>query len=251
MTDNLIFGRNPVIEAINSGHSIDKILIQTEAQNIAKITALAKEHKIMFQFVNRKKLDELCEEHSAGQEVRHQGVVALVAAQKYYEVDEILAFAAGKNEPPLLLIADGITDPHNLGSIIRTANAAGVHGIIIPKNRSVSLNSTVAKISAGAAEYTRVAKVSNIAQTIDKLKKQGVWIAGTDLSAVQTHYETGLTGPLAIALGSEGAGMSRIVKEKCDFLMKIPMLGEIQSLNVAVATGVLLYERVRQNIHNK
>ncbi len=240
--EDKIYGRNPVIEALESGHEIDKVFLQdgiTHSQ-ISKITALSKEKRIPYQFVAKRKLDELS---NGG---NHQGVVALAAAHKYSSVEDILALAREKGEAPFILIAEGLSDPHNLGSIIRTANAAGMHGIIIPKNRSVGLNGTVAKVSAGAIEHMLVAKVSNIAQTIEKLKKEGVWVAGTDLSASEYHYNSDLKGALAIVIGSEGEGISRLVREKCDFLVKIPMIGEIESLNASVAAGVLIYEAVRQ-----
>lgn len=240
--EDRIYGRNPVIEALSSGREIDKVCLQdglTHSQ-ISKIAALCKERRIPFQFVNRKKLDELS---NGG---NHQGVVAYAAAHKYASVEDILSLAREKGEAPFILIADGLSDPHNLGSIIRTANAAGMHGIIIPKNRSTGLNATVAKVAAGAVEHIMVAKVSNIAQTIEKLKKEGVWVAGTDLSATDYHYNLDLKGPLAIVIGSEGEGISRLVREKCDFLVKIPMIGEIESLNASVAAGVLIYEAVRQ-----
>lgn len=240
--DDIIYGRNPVTEALSSDREIDKIFFQDGLchSGISKITAMAKEKRITYRFVNRKKLDEL-----AGGE-NHQGVIAFAAARKYSSVEDILDSARRKGEPPFILIADGLSDPHNLGSIIRTANAAGMHGVIIPKNRSVSLNATVAKVSAGAVEYIPVAKVANIAQTIEKLKKEGVWVAGTDLLASEFHTDANLTGPLAVVIGSEGNGISRLVREKCDFLVKIPMIGEIESLNASVAAGILIYEAVRQ-----
>ncbi|MBQ2890095.1 MAG: 23S rRNA (guanosine(2251)-2'-O)-methyltransferase RlmB [Clostridia bacterium] len=240
--EDKIYGRNPVIEALSGDREIDKIFFQDGLTHslISKITAMAKEKRIPYKFVNRKKLDELAEGGN------HQGVVAFVAMQSYATVEDILERAKEKGEPPFILIADGLSDPHNLGSIIRTANAAGMHGIIIPKNRSVSLNAVVAKVSAGAIEHIPVAKVANIAQTIEKLKKEGVWVAGTDLSASRYHYDADLKGPLAIVIGSEGEGIGRLVKEKCDFLVKIPMIGEIESLNASVAAGVLIYEAIRQ-----
>ncbi len=240
--EDKIYGRNPVIEALSGDREIDKIFLQDGLTHslISKITAMAKEKRIPYKFVNRKKLDELSENGN------HQGVVAFVAMQAYATVEDILERAKEKGEPPFILIADGLSDPHNLGSIIRTANAAGMHGIIIPKNRSVSLNAVVAKVSAGAIEHIPVAKVANIAQTIEKLKKEGVWVAGTDLSASGYHYDADLKGPLAIVIGSEGEGIGRLVKEKCDFLVKIPMIGEIESLNASVAAGVLIYEAIRQ-----
>lgn len=240
--EDRIYGQNPVIEALEAGREIDKICLLDGMKHsrLSKITAIAKERKIPYRFVNRKKLDELSNGNN------HQGVVAYAAAHKYSTVEDILKRAEDMGEPPFILIADGLSDPHNLGSIIRTANAAKMHGIIIPKNRSASLSDVVAKVSAGAIEYIPVAKVSNIAQTIEKLKKNGVWVAGTDLSASDYHYDADLRGSLAIVIGSEGEGISRLVKEKCDFLVKIPMLGEIESLNASVAAGVLIYEAVRQ-----
>lgn len=243
MKDDMIYGRNPVIEALEAGRTtMDKLLIQEGLRHsqIGYIRNLAKERGILYRFVDKRKLDLLCEGEN------HQGVVALAAAHTYAELEEILAAAKKQNQPPFLVIAEGITDPHNLGSIIRTANAAGAHGVVIPKNRSVALNATVSKVSAGAVEYTPVARVTNIPQTLERLKKEGLWIAGTDLSGTQSHYECDLTGPLGIVVGSEGEGMSRLVRENCDFLVRIPMLGEIESLNASVAAGVLLYEAVRQ-----
>ena len=239
-----IYGFNPVIEALESGSEIDKILLKDGIKHskASKITALAKEKKIPFQFVNQSKLDTLTEGGN------HQGVLAFSAVHKYYTVDEILESAAEKNEPPFIVILDSVTDPHNLGSIIRTANAAGAHGVIIPKNRSAGLSSTVFKVSAGASEYTMVAKVTNLSRTVEDLKKKGVWVAGTALEAESYHFDTDLKGPLAVIIGSEGEGMSRILRDKCDFLVKIPMLGRIESLNASVAAGILLYEAVRQRI---
>lgn len=247
MKDDIIYGRNPVIEALDAGRPMDKILLQDRLNHalIGKIRNLAKERGIRYQFVEKRKLDQAAEGEN------HQGVVAVVAAHRYAEVEDILNLAKGKGEAPFVVICEGITDPHNLGAIIRTANAAGAHGLIIPKNRSVALNSTVSKVSAGAVEYTPVAKVANIHQTIEKLQKAGLWIVGTDLSGSQRHYECDLTGPLGIVIGSEGEGMSRIVRESCDFLVKIPMIGEIESLNASVAAGVLLYEAVRQRMGGK
>lgn len=242
MNEDIIYGRNSVIEALTSNHTMDKILIQEGLRHsqIGKIRNLAKEHGIVYQFVDKRKLDRMTDGEN------HQGVAALAAAHKYAELSDILAAAKSKGEPPFLLIADGITDPHNLGSIIRTADAAGAHGVVIPKNRSVSLNSVVAKVSAGAVEHMPVARVTNIAQTLELLKKEGLWIAGTALEAEQYCFESDLTGPLGIVIGSEGEGMSRLVREHCDFLVKIPMLGKTESLNASVAAGVLLYETVRQ-----
>lgn len=242
VNDNIIYGRNPVIEALSNSGRVDKIYLQERLNHpsIGKIRNLAKENGVHYTFVSKRSLDNMC-----GGE-NHQGVVAAAAAHEYVAVEDILNRASERGEKPFVVICEGLTDPHNLGSIIRTANAAGAHGVIIPKNRSAALNSTVAKVSAGAVEYTYVAKVANIAQTLEKLKKQGLWIVGTDLGGTQTHYECDLNGALGIVIGSEGDGMSRLVRESCDFLVKIPMLGETQSLNASVAAGVLLYEAVRQ-----
>ncbi len=241
---DIIYGRNPVIEALAAGRTIDKIYIQEKLNHpvIGKIRNLARENGVRYDFADLRRMDKMC----GG--ANHQGVIALAAAHSYAELEDILKKAESKGEPPLIVICDGITDPHNLGSIIRTANAAGAHGVIIPKNRSVRLTSTVAKVSAGAIEHTLVARVSNISSAIDKLKKSGLWIAGTDLSAKQSHFDCDLSGALGIVIGSEGSGMSRIVRERCDYLVKIPMLGEAESLNASVAAGVLLYEAARRRI---
>lgn len=240
--EDRIFGTNPVFEALNSGREIDKIFILEGARHsrLGEIISLAKKRGIHYTLVNRKKLDELS---NGG---NHQGVLAFAAVHSYAEVEDILAAAKAKGEPPLILIAEGLKDPHNLGSIIRCANAAGAHGVIIPKNRSVGLNSTVAKVSAGAVEYTPVARVTNIGAVIDKLKDAGLWIAGTALEGSTIYTKADLTGALAIVIGSEGEGLSRLTRDKCDFLVKIPMLGQAESLNASVAAGILLYESVRQ-----
>ncbi len=244
MKEDIIYGRNPVIEALEANHTMDKILIQEGIRHsqIGYIRNLAKEKGIQYRFVDKKTLDRTVDGEN------HQGVAALAAAYPYADLSDILNAAKEKGEPPFVVIAEGITDPHNLGSIIRTANAAGAHGVIIPKNRSVSLGSVVAKVSAGAVEHTPVARVTNITQTIDLLKKEGLWIAGTALEATQYCYDCDLKGPLGIVIGSEGEGMSRLVREHCDFLVKIPMLGKTESLNASVAAGVLLYEAVRQRM---
>lgn len=244
MNEDIIYGRNPVIEALESGRTIDKILIQEGAGHaqIVKIKGLAKKLGVVYRNADKRKLDTLTEREN------HQGVVAFGAAHEYATVEDIINKAKSKEEPPFIVIADGLSDPHNLGSIIRTANAAGAHGVIIPKNRSVSLNSVVAKVSTGAVEYTPVARVTNIAQTIEKLKKEGIWVCGTSLKATEQYYQADLTGPLAIVIGSEGEGMSRIVEKSCDFLVKIPMIGETQSLNASVAAGILLYESLKQRL---
>ena len=238
---DIIEGRNPISEALKSGREIDKILVAKGDKNgsIIKIISDAKKRGIVIQEVDRAKLDTMSNTKN------HQGVVAYVAAAEYASVDDILASAKAKGENPFIIIADEITDPHNLGSLLRTANAAGAHGIIIPKRRSVGLNSVVAKTSAGAVEFTPVAKVSNIANTIDKLKKENIWVIGADMDGTNTIYTQDFSGGVAIVVGSEGEGISRIVKEKCDFLVQIPMLGEITSLNASVAGALMIYEVVR------
>jgi len=241
---DIIEGRNPILEALKSGREIDKILVtrSNKQGSILKIISDAKKQGIVVQEVDRSKLDSL------SQTKNHQGDIAYAAAMSYVSVEDILENAKAKNEQPFIVIADEITDPHNLGSLIRTANAAGVHGIIIPKRRSVGLNSVVAKTSAGAVEFTPVAKVSNIASVIEKLKKENVWIIGADMDGDKTIYTQDFSGPIAIVVGSEGNGISRIVKEKCDFLVQIPMLGEITSLNASVAGALMIYEAVRSRI---
>lgn len=240
--DELIAGKHPVLEALRSGREINKIWIAEGSQKSVSqsITAEAKKQGIVVQFVDKRKLD------SMAQGVAHQGVIAQAAAFAYVEVEELLEIAKTKNETPFLLLLDEIEDPHNLGSILRTAECTGVHGVIIPKRRAAGLTATVLKTSAGAAEHVPVARVTNLAQTIDKLKEAGVWVAGTDLSAKQDVYKTKFDMPLAIVIGNESKGMGRLIKEKCDFLVKLPMLGQLNSLNASVAAGVLMYEVVRQ-----
>lgn len=235
-------GRNAVLEALKSERDIDKVLVQQGSKegSIKKIIAEAKERRIVVQTVAKAKLDELSETK------RHQGVIAFISAHNYVEVEDILKKAEKKGEQPFIIILDGITDPHNLGAIIRTANISGAHGVIIPKRRAVGLSATVAKASAGAIEYVPIAKVTNIASTIDKLKSLGIWIACADLDG-EIMYKTDLKGAIALVIGSEGEGVSRIVKEKCDYIVKIPMYGQISSLNASVAAGILMYEVVRQN----
>ncbi len=240
--EDRIYGTNPVLEALNSGRDIDKIFIQEGVRHsrLAQITAAAKKRNIRYSLVNKHKLDELSEGGN------HQGVLAFAAMHSYVEVEDILNLAKEKGEAPFVIIAEGLNDPHNLGSIIRTANAAGAHGVIIPKNRSVGLNSTVAKVSAGAVEYTMVARCTNVASCIEKLKENGLWVVGTALEGSMSIYDCDMKGATAIVIGSEGAGMSRLVAQKCDFLVKIPMLGKTESLNASVAAGVMMYEAVRQ-----
>jgi len=239
----IIEGRNPVIEILKSGRDVDKILVAKGSKegSINKIIAMAKDKKIPVQEVDRRKLDQMAESDN------HQGVMAYVAAYEYADLNSILNELESKEENPFLIICDEINDPHNLGSILRTANATGAHAVIIPKRRSVGLTAVVAKTSAGAIEYTPVCKVTNLTQTMKMLKEKGIWIVGADMAGENFHYEQDMLGKLAIVVGSEGKGMSRLVKENCDFLVRIPMMGEVTSLNASVAASVLMYEAVRQN----
>ncbi len=240
--ENLLIGRNPVIEALKSGRKIDKIVMQKDGEgSIKKIAAMAREQKIVLQYVEKTALDRIADSGS------HQGVAAYVATYEYCEVEDILEIASSKGEDPFLILLDGLEDPHNLGAIMRTADAVGAHGVIIPNRRSVSLTDTVAKASTGAIEYVPVAKVSNLVQTIEKLKKSGLWIAACDMEG-QTFYEANLTGGIAIVIGGEGNGVSRLVREKCDFILSLPMIGKISSLNASNAAAVLMYEIMRQRM---
>lgn len=240
-------GRNPVMEALKAGREIDKIMVQKGARegSIVRIIAQAREKGIIIQEVEKQKLDMLS---STGV---HQGIIAFVAMQQYVEVEDILQKAAERNEDPFIILVDEITDPHNLGSILRTANAVGVHGVIIPKRRSVGLSAVVAKASAGAIEYVPVARVANLSQEIDRLKKQGLWIVGADVSGEQGLYKADLKGSIGLVIGSEGQGIGRLIKEKCDFLIKIPMKGEINSLNASVAAAIMMYEVFRRRSENQ
>ena len=235
-------GRNSVLELLETGRDINKILVAKGEKHgsINKIIAMAKERKILMVEVEKNKLNQMA------QTPNHQGVIAIVPPFNYCEVEDILELAKQRNEMPFILILDGIEDPHNLGSIIRTAETAGVHGIIIPKRRAASVNSTVSKVSAGAVEHMKIARVNNINETIRFLKEQGVWICGTDMDTETTYTKQDYKMPLAIVIGSEGFGMSRLVKENCDFLVKIPMKGKITSLNASVSAGIIMYEAVRQ-----
>lgn len=239
--EDIIIGRNPVLEAIKSGRTIDKILIKKGKYegSIVPIVKKAKEAGIIIQEVDRAKLDIIAKGEN------HQGAIAYVSSYEYVSVGDILSIAEDKGEPPFVIICDKITDPHNLGAIIRTANCVGAHGVIIPKRGSAALNSVAAKTSAGAVEYTKVAKVTNLASAIDDLKERGMWIAGADMDGTEM-YSVDLTGSLGIVIGSEGEGISRLVREKCDFIASIPMNGQINSLNASVAAGVLMYEALRQ-----
>ncbi|WP_139492814.1 23S rRNA (guanosine(2251)-2'-O)-methyltransferase RlmB [Brevibacillus dissolubilis] len=238
MSEEWIVGKNPVIEALRSGRTINKIFIAegVNQKQMGPVFALAKENGIVISNANRKKLDLL-----SGTE-NHQGVIASVAAYDYIEVEDMIARAKEKNEQPFVIILDELEDPHNLGSILRTADAVGAHGVIIPKRRSVSLTATVAKASAGAIEYVPVARVTNIVQTMKDLKDAGFWIAGTDAQGKQDFREGDFTMPIAIVIGSEGKGMSRLVRENCDFLYRLPMVGQVTSLNASVAAALLMYE---------
>ena len=237
-----IEGRNSVLELLESDRDINKILIAKGERHgsINKIITLAKERKIVIAEVERNKLNAISEIGN------HQGVIAIVPPFNYVEVEDILNYAKQKNEDPFILILDGIEDPHNLGSIIRTAETAGVHGVIIPKRRAASVNATVSKTSAGAVEHVKIARVNNLNETIKYLKENDVWICGTDGEAKDYYYSQNLKGALAIVIGSEGFGMSRLVKENCDFLVKIPMKGKITSLNASVSAGIVIYEAVKQ-----
>lgn len=234
-------GRNAVLELLESGRDINKILIANGEKHgsIYKILAIAKERKIIVTEMERNKLNQIA------QTPNNQGVIAIVPPYDYCEVEDILEEAKRKDEMPFILILDGIEDPHNLGSIIRTAETAGVHGIIIPKRRAASVNSTVSKVSAGAVEYMKIARVNNINETIRYLKEQDVWICGTDMDTNTIYTKQDYKMPIAIVIGSEGFGMSRLVKENCDFLVKIPMKGKITSLNASVSAGIIMYEVVK------
>lgn len=238
-----IEGRNAVMEAFRSGKTIDRLLVLDGSKEGAMLTVLkeAKKHNTVVSFVKKERLDQVS---TTG---KHQGVIAYAAAYEYAEVEDILAIAREKGEAPFLVLLDGIEDPHNLGAIIRTANLAGAHGVIIPKRRAVGLTATVARTSAGALNYTPVAKVTNLVQTMEDLKKEGLWFVCADMDG-EVMYRQNLTGPIGLVIGNEGEGVSRLVKEKCDFVTSIPMAGDIDSLNASVAAGVLMYEIVRQRL---
>ena len=242
----VIEGRNPVMECIKGGRQIDKIMISNSAKegSIKKIIGMAKDKKIVIQYVDKHKLDEVSTSHA------HQGVIAYIGDYKYHDIEDIVADAKAKGEDPFIIILDEITDPHNFGSIIRTADAVGAHAVVIPKRRSVDITPVVAKASAGAVEYVPVCKVTNIVNTIKYLKDEGLWIAAADMDG-GVFYEQNLTGPLGIVIGSEGFGISRLVKQNCDFVVKMPMIGNVTSLNASVAGGILLYEIFRQRLSGK
>ena len=242
--DDQIEGRNSVLELLESGKDINKLFVTKGEKHgsINKILAIAKERKIIIVEKDKKQMDEMAQEEN------YQGVIAIVPPYEYVEIEDILEYAKQKQEDPFILILDGIEDPGNLGSIIRTAETAGVHGIIIPKRRAASVNSTVNKVSAGAVEYMNIARVTNIADAIEKLKQNGLWICGTSIDSSKYYYNQDLTGPLAIVIGNEGKGIGEKVKNNCDFLVKIPMKGKIGSLNAGVSTGIIVYEAVKQRI---
>ena len=242
----VICGRNAVLEAFRSGRTIDRLYVQEGVADgtLQSILRTAKKTDAVINFVNKDRLNKYAEGD------KHQGVVAMAAAYNYAEVDDILNVAKEKGEPPFIIVLDDIEDPHNLGAIIRTANQAGAHGVIIPKRHAVGLTATVARTSAGAINYTSVAKVTNISRTIEELKEKGIWFACADMSG-ELMYNCNLTGAIGLVIGSEGSGVSRLVKEKCDFVVKIPMFGQIDSLNASVAAGVLSYEIVRQRMNTK
>ena len=239
----IIEGRNAVIEAFRSGKPIDKLFVLDGCQDgpIRTIVREAKKHDTILKFVTKERLDQLSETK------KHQGVIAYAAAYEYSEVEDIFELAEKKGEDPFIILLDNIEDPHNLGAIIRTANLAGAHGVIIPKHRAVGLTATVAKTSAGALNYTPVAKVTNLAKTMEELKDRGIWFVCADMGG-ESMYRLNLTGPIGLVIGNEGEGVSRLVKEKCDFIASIPMKGNIDSLNASVAAGVLAYEIVRQRL---
>ena len=243
-TELTIEGRNAVIEAFRSGKTIDKIYILDGCQDgpIMTIKREAKKHDTLIKYVAKERLDQLSETG------KHQGVIAVAAAYEYAQVEDILENARQKGEAPFIFLLDNIEDPHNLGAIIRTANLAGAHGVIIPKNRAVGLTATVARTSAGALNYTPVAKVTNLGKTIEELKKEGMWFVCADMGGT-TMYDLDLKGSMGLVIGNEGNGVSRLVREKCDFVASIPMKGDIDSLNASVAAGVLAYEIVRQRMN--
>lgn len=242
-TELKIEGRNPVIEAYRSGKTIDKLFVLDGCQDgpVKTITREARKQHTIISYVSKERLDQLSETH------HHQGVIAIAAAYDYASVDDILAKAREKGEAPFIFLLDGIEDPHNLGAIIRTANLAGAHGVIIPKHRAVGLTATVARTSAGALNFTPVAKVTNLGAAMDELKKEGLWFVCADMKG-EVMYRQNLTGPIGLVIGNEGKGVSRLVREKCDFTASIPMKGDIDSLNASVAAGVLAYEIVRQRM---
>ncbi len=244
----LLIGRNAVREALKSGRSIDRILVTTEHDgSLGEIVTLARERKIVVREVDRKKLDELCMPFGhGGKTANHQGVVAYAAGVSYCEIADILEYATEKGEAPFVIVLDGVEDPHNLGSIIRSADCAGAHGVIIGKRRSASVTAAAVKASAGATEYVKIARVVNISAALAQLKSAGLWIAGADMNG-QNMHGAAMKGPLAIVIGNEGEGLSKLVRDNCDFLVSIPMQGHIDSLNAGVAAAILMFEKKRQD----
>ena len=242
--DDQIEGRNSVIELLESKKDINKIFVTKGEKHgsINKILAMARERNVIIVLKDKRQMEQMA------QTPNYQGVIAIVPPFEYCEIEDILEDAKNKNEDPFVLILDGIEDPHNLGSIIRTAETAGIHGVIIPKRRAASVNSTVSKVSAGAVEHMKIARVTNISDSIQKLKDNGLWICGTDIDAKNYYYNQDLKGPLGIVIGNEGQGMSEKVKKNCDFLVKIPMKGKVTSLNASVSTGIVVYEAVKQRM---
>lgn len=241
--ENIIVGRNPVTEALRSGREIDKLMVSSEEGSMKKILALAKERRIPVMKVEKSAIDRIAEGKA------HQGVAAYVSAYAYAELEDIFRIAEERGEDPFVIILDNLEDPHNLGAIMRTAECAGAHGIIIPKRRACGLTEVVAKASAGAIEYMPCVKVTNIAQAIEELKERGVWVAACDMGG-QEYYKADLKGKLAVVIGSEGSGISRLVKEKCDFVVSMPMVGRITSLNASNAAAVIIYEVRKQRDGN-
>lgn len=242
MDEQYVVGRNPVLELLKSDKQIDKLyVLKGDLQgSINKILGMANDKNIIVQQVDKKKLDSMSEGNA------HQGIAALVTGYEYSTIEAILDLATSKNEKPFIIILDGIEDTHNLGAIVRTAECAGAHGVVIPKRRSAMVNQTVYKSSAGAVEHMLIANVNNISNTIDELKEKGLWVYGADMDGADYHFNTSMTGAIALVIGNEGKGLSRLVKEKCDVLVKIPMLGKISSLNASTAASILIYEVVRQ-----
>ena len=243
--DDQVEGRNAVLELLESGKDINKIFVEKGEKHgsIHKIIAMAKERRIIIVEKEKRQMQEMAQNQN------YQGVIAIVPPFEYCEIEDILEEAEKRNEDPFVLILDGIEDPHNLGSIIRTAETSGVHGIIIPKRRAAAVNSTVAKTSAGAVEYMKIARVTNISDAIDKLKRAGLWICGTDINTEKYYYNQDLTGPIGIVIGNEGSGMSEKVRKNCDFLVKIPMKGKVTSLNASVSTEIVIYEALKQRLN--
>ena len=243
----LIFGRNAVKEAVKAGRSIDKILVQTEPDgSLREIVSLAKDARIIVHEVNRKKLDEVCLPYGhGGKTANHQGIAAYTAGVEYCEVSDILSLVAERGEKPFVVVLDGVEDPHNLGSILRSADCAGAHGVILGKHRSAPVTAAAVKASAGASEHMKIARVVNISAALEELKSAGLWIAGADMAG-ESMYRQDMTGAFALVIGNEGEGLSRLVKERCDYLVSIPMKGHVDSLNAGVAAGILLFEKQRQ-----